>query len=154
MMLLVTILLLLAVLLILPTFLKKTQGGKGLTKFSLLILLAIVVGFALAPRLGWFVPLLNLLLLGAVKYAPQLLGLAMNAWAQSKTHSNSQAPASNASTMSIPEAYQILGLTPGASQQEIISAHRRLMQKIHPDRGGSDYLATKINQARETLLAH
>jgi curved DNA-binding protein CbpA len=54
--------------------------------------------------------------------------------------------------MSVEEAYAILGLTPGADREAIKEAHRRLMVKLHPDHGGSDYLATKINRARDVLL--
>ncbi|MBF0334166.1 MAG: DnaJ domain-containing protein, partial [Alphaproteobacteria bacterium] len=54
--------------------------------------------------------------------------------------------------MSRAEAFEVLGLDFGASQDDVREAYRRLMVKLHPDHGGSSYLAAKLNQARDLLL--
>ena len=58
----------------------------------------------------------------------------------------------SAGPMTRQEAYEVLGLRANASKTDIREAHRRLMRGAHPDHGGSDWLAARINQARDILL--
>jgi DnaJ domain len=63
-------------------------------------------------------------------------------------------PPGPAADVSVDEAYAILGLARGADAEAIRAAHHRLMKQLHPDHGGTDYFAAKLNRARDVLLKH
>jgi DnaJ-class molecular chaperone len=92
-------------------------------------------------------------LFGLLAYLPMLKRTVNTFRGQKNSHTEQQADSTNTSALlTINEAYAILGLEPGASKQDIIQAHKQLMQRVHPDRGGSSHLAIKINQAKDLLL--
>jgi len=74
-----------------------------------------------------------------------------DAWRQADDHG--RAPGSRGTApMDCPQAAQILGIAEDADNKTVTRAHRQLISKLHPDRGGSDYLAALINEAKEILL--
>lgn len=79
-------------------------------------------------------------------------GAAWRAGRERREQSAGDTAAGGGRTMTREEAYAILGLQPGADDQAVKTAHRQLMARFHPDRGGSDYLAALINHARDMLL--
>ena len=89
--------------------------------------------------------------LQVVKYLPFISRMYQQTAQNSQTDSQSPPPRGK-QTMSAEEAMEVLGLKPGHTKDDVIQAHRRMMQKVHPDRGGSDYLASQINKAKDTLL--
>jgi hypothetical protein len=129
-------------------------------RVSLLCMIGVALLYLTATgRLNWLFALVGLviaymfrLMPALLHYAPQLQKLWREFSGSKQNSSQRQSDASAKGKMSVEEAYEVLGLKPGASEQDIVAAHRKLMQKIHPDRGGSDYLAAKINLAKKILL--
>ncbi|HYH71012.1 MAG TPA: DnaJ domain-containing protein [Methyloceanibacter sp.] len=69
-----------------------------------------------------------------------------------KAEARSQRRRRGASAMSADEAREVLGVPPGAKAEDIRKAHRNLMKRMHPDQGGTNYLAARINEAKDVLL--
>jgi hypothetical protein len=124
-------------------------GGGGL------LLLMVLTGriHVLTAAVAALLPLLRKLP-ALLKYLPfiqrTLNGQAGHSSTESESHQRAGSDVSG--QVSEREACEILGVEPGCHRDEIVMAHRRLMQKIHPDRGGNDYLAAKVNEAKRVLL--
>lgn len=121
------------------------------TQWTLILLILGLGLLAVTGRLNWL-GLVVAALVGTVRVlTPWLLRLLPLAQQVLKAK-NQQPPSESRKTMSRVEALEILGLQEGVTREDIIEMHRKLIQKLHPDRGGNTYLASKINQARDCLL--
>jgi hypothetical protein len=114
------------------------QAGHSLDEFDL-------------PQLAAMIPTLDA---ESVALLESYLDRRFPAWRENtqRNTAGGQRRAPPSSKMTDEEAYQILGLQPGAGRDEIGRAHRTLMKKLHPDQGGSTYLAARVNEAKDTLL--
>lgn len=137
-----------------PAVLVRNFKTVLLATIGLIVLFSAVSGGlgGLTALVGVVLAFLFRLIPELLRYAPQLHRLWLEFIAAKQQRSGQHGHADAKGHMSAAEAYEVLGLKPGATEQDIIAAHRKLMQKIHPDRGGSDYLAAKINLAKKILL--
>lgn len=133
------------------------QGRPFAVKVFIATIAIILLALAAMGRVHWLGAVLASLL-AAIRFAlpfilrniPMLHNLLKRAGIHSQqTHQQHQ---TSSTQMNETEAYAILGLGPNASDEEIVAAHRRLIQKLHPDRGGNEYLATQLNLAKDALL--
>ena len=114
------------------------NAGRSLDEFDLPQLLAMTTGFDAE----------------SVALLESYLDRRFPAWRQNAQGdaAGGQRRTAASGKMTDEEAYQILGLQPGAGRDDISRAHRALMKKLHPDQGGSTYLAARVNEAKDTLL--
>ena len=105
--------------------------------------------YALGGTIAAFMPRV----ISALRYLP-LINRFRQQYTQKGGQQSRQQPTgrTNPGNMTVAQAREILGVSANATRDEIIKAHKRMMQKVHPDRGGSDFLAAQINQAKDTLL--
>lgn len=127
-------------------------------KVTLLLATLALLYLTITGKLHWIGGLVALILPFMQKLIPWLLRLLplLRFWNRNRANrqsgSQQQQRSRSSSELSEAEALKILGLAPGASREQIVLAHRKLMQKVHPDQGGNDWLASRINAAKDRLL--
>lgn len=130
--------------------LSASTGAAGKKRSIDTLIGGVLVGavvFALSRvGLGWVGIVLALLWSAARRWSPSARGPAPAG------EEPPRAGPARGKRMTREEALAVLGLTPGVSREQIRAQYRRLMKKVHPDQGGTTYLATRLNEAKDVLL--
>lgn len=125
---------------------ERRADQRSITILKIVVLLAVTAAL-FAAKLG---PLAFMVLIGVGGV------MAIESWGAGQKEFDEPEPKGSsppAKLMSEEEALSVLGLRPGADAEAVRAAHRKLISQLHPDRGGTDYLAAKINEARDYLIA-
>ncbi|HEY7883695.1 MAG TPA: molecular chaperone DnaJ [Cellvibrionaceae bacterium] len=155
---LIPVLILTALVLIGITWLRRQPPGKkrqAMLRLAFGILIITLVILAITGRIHWVGALLGAL----IPVAKVLLGMALQLLPMWRNRNGGQQTSGAGAKSELTEALDTLGLSQQwqlgtVTPDQVHDAHKRLMQKVHPDRGGNDFLAAKVNKARETVLKH
>lgn len=135
----------------------KTERKRLLQRAGLGLLIIVILLLVVTGRMHWFGVVLAALLAFLRQSLPLLVRYfpVLMQWYQSGANARPQQNSSDIrppiGNMSVDEALQILGLSGSPTRDEITQAYRKVMQQLHPDRGGNQYFAAKVNQARDVL---
>lgn len=136
----------------------SAEQRKALWRLGTGVFLGLLIVLVVTGRMHWLGAAIGALL-PFLRTGFGLLMQALPFWLKHKQEKNREqsAPPPSSNVMDLTEALEVLGLRGDVNRGEItqdmiLDAHRRLIQKLHPDRGGNDYLAAKINQARDLLI--
>jgi len=146
-----------AIALILWHKISKTKGEKRKKMVLWSIIGSVLVILGLLAVTG-HLNVITAMIAGAVALLPRAMQLlkylpfVSRLYQQHGQQQSQSTPPRGKQAMTMEQAREVLGLKSGCTKKDIIQAHRRMMQKVHPDRGGSDYLAAQINTAKDVLL--
>jgi hypothetical protein len=129
------------------------QRPRIILKYGLYLLAIIMLGLVVSGKVHWIaaavaalLPAVQKLFYTAIRFLPFL-----HHWQKNKRQQHAD---NSGGKMTLEQAKGVFGLTTIDNVEQVTKRHRELMQKMHPDRGGSDYLAAQINQAKDILIDH